>query len=75
MILGMPWLESHNPKINWQKKTIQLIDWAKERGITLNQIMQIINWIREEEPEVTIRRCLIEEEEIPAFINHENMWL
>jgi hypothetical protein len=24
MILGFSWLEKHNPKVNWQMKTVQL---------------------------------------------------
>ena len=30
VILGMPWLETHNPEINWNTKTIKLVDWSKE---------------------------------------------
>jgi hypothetical protein len=46
----MPWLQDHNPNINWRQQTIGLINWNKEQGQTLSQITQVINPIKREEP-------------------------
>ena len=56
----MPWLQDHNPNI----------DWIKEQGQTLNEITQVIDLIKNEGPlkmnnhdEITI-----------ALIDHEETW-
>jgi hypothetical protein len=75
MILGMPWLESHNPRINWKRKTIELVDWNKERGRSLNQITQVINWIKKERPIVDVSTCMVEEDVATALVDHEHTWI
>ena len=77
MILGMPWLERHNPSVDWKTKTITLPD--KDRGCSINRITQVINFMKTEEEEsiVDIRSCLVEEHEdiVLALIDHEDPWI
>ena len=42
MILGMPWLEAHNPLINWKKKTIEAFDWKSGRSDQMESIIRYI---------------------------------
>ena len=75
LILGMPWLQDHNPNIDWRYRTIELIDWSQEQGRSLREITQVIETIRREEPwkvidntEVHLRRMTA------ALIDHEDTW-
>src|SRR5580698_5488998 len=75
LILGMPWLQDHNPNIDWRYRTIELIDWSQEQGRSLREITQVIETIKREEPwkvidntEVHLRRMTA------ALIDHEETW-
>jgi hypothetical protein len=46
LILGIPWLWEHNPKMDWDKSTIELVDWSSLGGRSLNEMTQYINALR-----------------------------
>src|SRR6266567_687496 len=85
MILGMPWLRDHNPRIDWQENVIKLIDWEKERGHSLQSITQIIKAIIVPKKETKLNRVLMgstgickkgvidEEDYLVDFLNKEEI--
>ena len=85
MILGMPWLKDHNPRIDWQENAIKLIDWEKERGCSLQSITQIIKAIIIPKKETKLNRILMgstgicekgivdEEDYLVDFLNEEEV--
>src|SRR6266568_7251994 len=85
MILGTPWLRDHNPRINWQENAIELIDWEKERGCSLQSITQIIKAIIVPKKETKLNRILMgspgifekgvidEEDYLADFLNEEEV--
>src|SRR6266567_6030561 len=85
MILGTPWLRDHNPRINWQENAIELINWEKERGHSLQSITQIIKVIIIPKKETKLNRVLMgstgickkgiidEEDYLADFLNEEEI--
>ena len=74
----MPWLQQHNPNVDWRQRTIELINWSKEQGQSLNQITQVIDLIRKEEPllndEGGPQSQTIECHVAAVFIDHDETW-
>ena len=75
--LGMPWLEDHNPQIDWKHCTVQLVNWSKERGHPLHQITQIIKMIQKEKEPSKIEdlKGLDEVNIAAALIDSEESWI
>src|SRR6266568_2225389 len=85
MILGTPWLKEHNPRIDWNENAIELIDWEKERGCSLQSITQIIKVIIIAKKETKLNRILMgsigickkgvidEEDYLADFLNEEEV--
>src|ERR1700759_2442507 len=76
IILGMPWLEQHNPKVDWEKKTVKMAD--ENRGRSEFKINQLFSKMKNEKDDVVINRITYEtdfEERILASFDHEDTWL
>src|SRR6201995_5850184 len=72
----MPWLEQHNPKVNWEKKTVQMADenWGRSEF----NINRLFTKMKNEKDNVVINRITKEtdnEERILSSFDHEDTWL
>src|SRR6201995_5417097 len=73
IILGMPWLEQNNPKVNWEKKTVQMAD--ENWGRLEFKINRLFTKLKDKKNNVVISRITPEtnnEEEILASFDHED---
>src|ERR1700759_4742757 len=76
IILGMPWLEQHNPKVDWEKKTVHMAD--ENWGRLDFKIHRLFTKMKNEEDNVVINRITKKtdyEERILASFDHEDTWL
>jgi hypothetical protein len=44
VILGMPWLESHNPVLDWRGKTVSFVDQHKHRHVLRTVPTGVVLW-------------------------------
>ena len=84
LILGIPWLREHNPKIDWDKSTIELVDWSSAGGRSLNEMTQYIKMLRLDigiSPPLGDRQGITQTRDLPGrvdeveFVNPEDIWV
>ena len=74
MILGIPWLQDNNPTINWKQGTIELVDWSRSRGRSLNAMTQYIQAIRASN-ELSQEESIQEWMTTAGFVDPEDIWV